>query len=269
MSIYKGKNLLKLGESKRLKFDSAMKQINFLDYRVYERSEGVYYPSVTSILQYVPKGRFFENWLKEAGPSADVIKQKAAKEGTQTHNLIERLIKGEEISWMDDFGNAICNEEVWQMVLKFVDFWNTYKPTPVAIEQFLYSDEDQYAGTVDFVCKLNGETWIIDFKTSNNLHRSYEMQLASYVKAWQEMGKGAVDRAGILWLKSAKRGPSKQKGKIQGKGWELSEVEDIPANFDLFKTVYKLYKLDHPKIEPIYKNYPVTVKLETTENDTK
>lgn len=261
MNIAKGSNLLKLGESKRVSFSSNMKQLNFLDYRVYERSEGVYYPSVTSILQYMPKGKFFEEWLKEAGQSADLIKNRAAAEGTQTHNIIEQLIEGKEVSWMNEYGNAICSEQVWQMVLRFVDFWKEVKPTPIAVEQFLFSDEHRYAGAVDFICEIGGETWIIDFKTSNHLHRTYDLQLASYVLAWEEMGRGKIDKAAILWLKSSKRGPSKQKGKLQGKGWELSIVDDVGKNFELFKLIYKLYELDHPKVEPIYLQYPTSIKL--------
>ncbi len=261
MSISKGNNLLKLGESKRISFSSDMKQLNFLDYRVYQRAEGLFYPSVTSILQYMPKGKFFEEWLKEVGQSADVIKNRAAAEGTQTHNIIEQLIAGEEISWMNEYGNAICSEQVWQMVLRFVDFWKQVKPTPIAVEQFLFSDNRKYAGTVDFVCEIGEETWIIDFKTSNHLHRTYNLQLASYVAAWEEMGRGKIDKAGILWLKSSKRGSSKQKGKFQGKGWELNEVDDLQKNFELFELIYKLYKLDHPEIQPIYLQYPITIKL--------
>jgi len=261
MSIYKGSNLLKLGESKRVSFSSDMKQLNFLDHRVYQRAEGLFYPSVTSILQYMPKGKFFEEWLKEVGQSADIIKNRAAAEGTQTHGIIEQLIKGEEVSWIDNYGNAICNEQVWQMVLRFADFWNQVKPTSLALEQFLYSDTHQYAGTVDLVCKIGEETWIIDFKTSNHLQRSYDLQLASYASAWEEMGKGKVDKVGVLWLKSSKRGPSNQKGKLQGKGWEVSVVEDIDKNFELFQLIYKLYKLDHPEVRPIYLEYPITVKL--------
>lgn len=261
MNISKGSNLLKLGESRRASFSSDMKQVNFLDHRVYQRAEGVYYPSVTSILQYMPKGKFFEEWLKEVGQSADLLKNRAAAEGTETHNLIERLIKGEEISWMNEYGNAICNEQVWQMVLRFVDFWNEVKPTPIAMEQFLFSDTHKYAGTVDFVCTIGKETWILDFKTSNHLHRAYDLQLASYAKAWEEMGRGKIDKVGILWLKSSKRGPSTKKGKFQGQGWEVNEVDDLEKNFELFKLIYKLYELDHPQTQPIYLKYPTSIKL--------
>lgn len=260
MKISKGSNLLKLHHSGEISVDLELKQINFLSDRVYKRSEDVYYPSVTSILQYFPKGKFFEDWLKEAGPSADLIKEKAAKEGSETHNMIERLLKGEELNWIDDFGNATCSEQVWQMTIKFADFWNQVKPELIATEKLLFSDNFQYAGTTDLICKIQDEVWMIDVKTSNALYKSYDLQLASYARAWEEMGNVKIDKAGILWLKSAKRGEGK-KDKIQGKGWELKLVEDVEGDFELFQNIYKLYKLEHSKVEPIYNQYPITLKL--------
>ena len=62
--IRQGTNILKENQKNRLDFKPDLKQINFLDRRVYKRDEGVYYPSVTTILQYMPKNKFFDNWLK-------------------------------------------------------------------------------------------------------------------------------------------------------------------------------------------------------------
>ena len=38
-------------------------------------------------------------------------------------------------------------------------------------------------------------------------------------------------------------------------------VDEIDYNFDLFKTVYKLYELENPTTEPIYSAYPTSIKL--------
>lgn len=256
-----GTNVLKEHSKNRLQFDGELKQINFLDRRVYQRSEGVYYPSVTTILQYMPKNKFFETWLKDVGHNADLIMRRAGKEGTQVHEAIETLLAGEELHWMDDYGNAKYNEKVWEMINKFVDFWTTHKPELISTEEFVYSDEYRYAGTADLVCKLDGETWLIDFKTSNSLHKSYDLQLASYAKALGEAKGIQIERTGILWLKSSKRGPSKQKGRIQGKGWELKVIDDIEENFELFQLIRKLYNLENPDTEPIYTKYSTVLKL--------
>ena len=254
-------NILEQNEKKRLNFNPQLKQINFLDRRVYKRGEGVYYPSVTTILQYMPKNKFFETWMKDVGHNADLIMRKAGKQGTQVHEACEKLILGEEVSWMDDFGNAKYSQLVWEMILKFHDFWSTYKHELISAEEFVWSDKHKYAGTADIVCKLNGEVWLIDIKTSNSIHKSYDLQLASYAKALEESKGVKIERTGVLWLKAHSRGPSKQKKVIQGKGWKLLNIDDIDGNFELFKMIYKLYSLEHPVVEPIYNSYPTTLKL--------
>jgi hypothetical protein len=259
--IRQGTNILKENSKNRLTFKPELKQINFLDRRVYKRSKDLYYPSVTTILQYMPKNKFFDNWLKDVGHSADLIMRKAGKEGTQVHEAAESLVLGKEVNWMDDYGNAKYSQLVWEMILKFYDFWSTYKPELISAEEFVFSDKHKYAGTADLLVKMDGETWLLDIKTSNNLHRSYHLQLAAYAKALEEAKGIKIDRTGIIWLKASTRSASKKKGVYQGKGWQIKTIDEIDYNFDLFLTIYKLYLLENPNTQPIYKSYPTTLKL--------
>lgn len=254
-------NILEQNEKKRLDFNPDLKQINFLDRRVYKRGEGIYYPSVTTILQYMPKNKFFENWMKDVGHNANIIMRKAGKEGTQVHEACEKLVLGEEVSWMDNYGTAKYSQIVWEMILKFADFWRTHKPELISAEDFVWSDVHKYAGTADLVVKMDGETWLLDIKTSNSLHKSYDLQLASYAKGLEEAKGIKIDRTGIIWLKANTRSASKQKGKYQGKGWQIKVVDEIEENFELFKLIYRLYSLENPTTEPIYNSYPTTLKL--------
>ena len=259
--IKQGMNILEQNEKKRLDFNPQLQQINFLDRRVYKRGEGVYYPSVTTILQYMPKNKFFESWLKDVGHNADLIMRKAGKEGTQVHEACEKLVKGEEVSWMDNYGNAKYSQLVWEMILKFADFWRTHKPELISTEDFVWSDEHKYAGTADLVVKLDGQVWLLDLKTSNSLHKSYDLQLASYAKALKECKDIEIERTGILWLKANTRTASKKQGVYQGSGWQIKVVDEIDHNFELFQMIYKLYSLENPTTEPIYNSYPTILKL--------
>lgn len=254
-------NILEQNEKRRLDFNPQLQQINFLDRRVYKRAEGVYYPSVTTILQYMPKNKFFENWLKDVGHNADLIMSKAGKEGTQVHEAVEKLVKGEEVSWMDNFGNAKYSQLVWEMILKFYDFWTTHKPELISTEEFVWSDEYKYAGTADLVVKMDGQIWLLDVKTSNSIHKSYDLQLASYAKALGECKGVNIERTGIIWLKANTRSASKKEGVYQGNGWQIKVIDEIDHNFELFQMIYKLYSLENPTTEPIYNSYPTTLKL--------
>ena len=259
--IKQGMNILEQNEKKRLDFNPELEQINFLDRRVYKRSEGVFYPSVTTILQYMPKNKFFETWMKDVGHNADLIMRKAGKEGTQVHEACEQLVLGNEVKWMDDYGRAKYSQIVWEMILKFADFWHTHKPELISAEDFVWSDTHKYAGTADLVVKMDGEVWLLDIKTSNSIHKSYDLQLASYAKGLEEAKGIKIDRTGIIWLKAHTRSASKQKGKYQGKGWQIKVIDKIEENFELFKMIYKLYSLENPNTEPIYNSYPTTIKL--------
>jgi hypothetical protein len=47
------------------------------------------------VLQIYPKGKHFENWLKQVGFASEYIVKKASEEGTQVHTLIEQYLNGE------------------------------------------------------------------------------------------------------------------------------------------------------------------------------
>lgn len=258
--IEKNVNIIKDPKIKRIvEYAEGDKQVNVLDSRFYRR-EGNYYPSVTSVLNYFPKNQFFHSWLKDVGHNSDIIASKAAGEGTQVHNAVDDFLNGKEITWIDEFGNAKYNLDVWRMILKFADFWNTHKPELIATEYHLFSDEHRYAGTADLVVKLFDNIWLLDLKTSNSLHTSYDLQLAAYATAWNETHDEKVTHTGILWVKANTR--SEGKGdKIQGKGWELKFVNDIEKNFKMFKNIYEIYTLENPNFKPVTETLPTSVKI--------
>ena len=233
-------------------------QITLPDSRYYRRN-GEYYPSITYILQAYPKGKHFEDWLKKVGNNADWIVKKASEEGTTIHEIIERYFEGEEIKYLNKDGHPTMNPEIWKMFLRFVDFWETYTPTLLETEVSLFSDTLRVAGTCDLVCEIKGERWVIDFKTSNNLQTTYDLQTAIYAKCYEECYGKSVDRTGVLWLKSSKRGP--KDGLMQGKNWEIYESKrSQEENIDIFMTVKKLFDLENPKHSPIFTEFRTSAK---------
>jgi ATP-dependent exoDNAse (exonuclease V) beta subunit len=233
------------------------KQITLPDGRYYQRN-GEYYPSVTYVLSHYPKGKFFEDWLKKVGYSADYIVKRASEEGTQVHEMIEDYLNGKELSFLEH-GIPMYAPNVWQMFLRFVDFWEEYKPTLIEAEIHLFSDELKVAGTCDMVCEINGELWVIDFKTSNHLQTTYDLQTAMYAKCFEECFGKKVDRTGVLWLKSSKRGPKKDK--IQGKGWEMYESKRTQEdNLNIYRAVRTLFDIENPNHKPAFTEFRTTAK---------
>lgn len=246
-----------------VEIDDSARQITILDSRYYQRKEGIFYPSVTYVLSYFPKDRFFESWIKDVGHNSDIIMRRAGDEGTQVHNAVENFLAGEEIQWLDDNGKAKYSLDVWKMILKFADFWKTHKPKLIASELHLFSDELQVAGTMDLVVELNDKLWLLDIKTSNSLHDTHDLQLACYQQMWNESFDQKIENAGILWLKAATRGADKSGKKIQGEGWQLKEMNGTSeSNIKTFKNLFEIFKFKNPELKPYSELFPISIKLD-------
>lgn len=254
------KRIIKHSYNRILEVSDDAKQITLPDSRYYRRN-GKYYPSITYVLSAYPKGKHFENWLKQMGTSADYIVKQAAQEGTQVHEMIEDYLNGKELNFLNSLGNPAYNPDVWQMFLRFVDFWETYDPKLIETEVHLFSDELKVAGTCDLVCEIDDKLWIIDFKTSNHLQTTYDLQTAVYAKCYEECYGKTADHTAVLWLKSSKRGS--KDGSMQGKGWEIYESKrTMSENLDIFKTVKTLFDLENPTHKPIFTEFRTSVKRE-------
>jgi hypothetical protein len=259
--IEKNVNVFKKKTTRIFEIDQEMKRVTIMDNRYYSRNEQ-YYPSVTSILQYMPKNKFFETWLKDVGHNADIIMRKAGDEGTQVHEAIENYLLGKKIQMINDDGYSNYSTYVWQMILKFHEFWSTHKPTLLESEIHLFSDKYKFAGTCDLVVEIKGEKWLLDIKTSKSLHTSHELQLSAYAQAWNELFDEKIERIGIIWLKSTKQKEDKKGLKIQGKGWELFEpTRSIEDNFKLFESIHELYNLENPNPKPNFKSFPTEIQI--------
>ena len=241
-----------------LEISEDAKQITLPDSRYYRRN-GAYYPSITYVLSYYPKGKFFEDWLKKVGYASEHIVRKAGEQDTQVHEMIESYLEDNELNFLSSDGRPQYHPDVWQMFLRFVDWWEEYNPTLIETEVHLFSDELKVAGTCDLVCEIDGELWIVDFKTSNHLQTTYDLQTAVYGKCYEECFGKKADRYGILWLKSSKRKAAKDK--MQGKGWEMYESSRTQEeNLDIFLTVKKLFDLENPKHSPVFTEFKTTAK---------
>ena len=256
----------------KLLHNPEVKKITFLDERYYQDREGNYFPSATTVLDVYPKGYGFTKWLKDLGSNADQVLKDAGEQGTLIHNTIEAFFRGEEITWADEKGKAKYTEEQWKMLMRFVDFYKTYKPEPLGIEYSLVDKELGFGGTIDFVGTVNKQLWLIDWKSSNGVYRSYELQVAAYFELWnKQMPKYKLDRYGILHLKALTRGESKN-GTIQGKGWKLHESADPQDKlYNFFEMTKAIWHKENPNAKPKTIEYPdrFSIKSLQLENDSQ
>jgi hypothetical protein len=234
-------------------------QLNVMDSRYYTNNGVDFFPSVTTVLEAFPQSWALAQWKKSVGFNADIILEKAAAEGSAIHDAIERYLGGEEITYHQ------YNLTEWQCILRFVEFWQSVQPLLEASETIIVSPALRLGGTVDIVCVINGERWLIDAKSSNSVHDTMEYQLAAYATMWNEQHPGhKIDRRGILHLKAATRGPDKTGKKIQGKGWQLIE---FPRHYSdawrLFEHLRVIWDELNPDYRPANLVLPDRVQLTT------
>lgn len=225
-------------------------------------------PSCTWIASYYPKGKAFYQWLASKGwDEAEEIKLNSGEKGTRVHSACDILMDGEEVAMnsvlpdRDGVAKELTIDE-YTAILSFKKFCDDYKPVFIAHDLIVFNDEEGYAGTLDLVCKIEDEYWIIDLKTSKSIYPSHIIQVASYHHAYKgvellEQHKGKeikvvkpVTKLGILQL-----GYTRNKN-----GFKLTEVED---KYDLFLAAKKIWADENEGVKPKVIEFPETIKLET------
>lgn len=235
-------------------------QIQFIDARYYTKDHKVWYPGISEILNTVSKGRQYEQWLKATGFNADYLAKIAMEQGSNVHAAIQFYLQGNELSF-GDINKPNYTRKEWEMVSKFVDFYEEFKPKTIEIEKVLVSDILKFGSQLDYVCELNKEIWIIDHKSGGIYDTAY-MQVSAYVQLWNEyFPHQKAARAGILHLESTHRGRDKSGKSIQGKGWILIPVDDIGKHYEDFKHVHAIWQRANPAYVPFNITYPAKYSI--------
>lgn len=244
---------------KQYKMDLDKNRIEFTDHRFYLSGNGMYIPSVTTILEAYPKGAEYYAWLKRVGEDADTIRDEAGRRGSIVHDLTEKYDNMEEVSFVNANGLKYKMLE-WAMFERYVEFSNNFQHEIIMMESHMISEQLGFAGTVDRVIDMNGNRMLMDIKTSNAVHDSYWLQLAAYHRLLMEYGQ-EVDSVGILWLNAKTRTAGKS-GAIQGVGWQLvtKRIDEVEKDWKLFQATYDLWKHVNETMKPKNISYQLTHK---------
>jgi CRISPR/Cas system-associated exonuclease Cas4 (RecB family) len=161
--------------------------------RVYKTPSGKSYPSVTTVTGLHSKQSIME-WRKKVGEeAANKISNRAATRGTRIHTLCESYLRGESVE------PDIFDQEIYKGLVPYLDKINNIH----ALEDPLYSDHLEVAGTVDCIAEYNGKLAVIDFKTSSKVKQrdwitGYFMQTSAYAVAFEERTGIPVGRMVII-----------------------------------------------------------------------
>ena len=169
----------------------------------YRWNDGPYVPGITTVMNQKDRSGPLIAWarketaakavrdinqvlqiISESGPDAAIdyvkreperLRDKAATRGTGVHLALEKMAYGlpyevtaEEQTYVDAFVRDIL----------------PLKPAFKAVEFMVYSEQHLYGGTGDAIVEIEGELWLLDYKTSKGIYETTAMQLAAL--AWAD-----------------------------------------------------------------------------------
>ena len=173
----------------------------------------------------------------------------ATDKGTTAHDFVEKFIK-DYISSGEYNREVIEDEEVANSVYRFYDWAEKHKVEFFASEESVYSREFWYAGTFDFICKIDGKTLLGDFKTSKQIDDTYFAQGAAYAIAVEESNpeikfdgviivRSILAKEGQVWYEKSSNGKAK---KMQNEAFEVVCSFNIEREKTYFLSLLNLYR---------------------------
>lgn len=227
--------------------------------------EYVYYPSCTWIAGHYPKGIHFYKWLAEKGwNEAEALKNAGGVRGGVVHQALEIIEKSRELPISTLFTDIITGyakemtPEILDCIISFQRWHDEVLPELLASELTVFNEKHKYAGTLDRIYRINGQIWILDFKTSQYIWEEMKLQISSY--SHSDIDYLALGITSEEW--ASRKLAILQLGRSTKEGYKFVPVED---KFDLFLMAYAIWKNENPKTKPKQRDYPLTIKLKEKE----
>lgn len=227
-------------------------------------------PSVTWIAGCYPKGIGYYKWLANLGwDEAEAVKNAAGDKGTKVHLAIEAIFRGEEVRYDSKFLNKSkdipeeLTDDECKAIESFVEWKNLVKPEVIAWEVTVWSDKYNYAGTVDLICKIGDDYYIVDFKTSKEVHEAHMIQVNMYRKCI-ENGENSVvfdnKQINVSNLKMAilQVGYTKNREKKDGTQtmYKFTEIVRDDEGVDIAK---RIWQKEHGDEKPSKRSFPIVL----------
>lgn len=180
--------------------------------------------------------------IKEAKGASARKRDSGGSTGTEVHAMVEKFLKGEDV----EMEKPMENVDAYNAFTAFVKWFGEVKPKVLNVEEVVYSDQYEYAGTYDCMLEIEGKVYLCDLKTSNSskkgpngVYAENFIQLGAYALAHEEERKfdrgSKLPRIDGLMVISAKKD-----GKL-----DIVTNEDVGMGVRecsrLFKSVLRLF----------------------------
>ncbi len=139
---------------------------------------------VTQVLNFC-ESAWKEYWFRSIGfEAADKISKESAEFGTKVHKLVEQDL-------LEPVGLEVTPEG--QCAAKILSYIKEYRIVPLfhvwpdSLEVEVSDKKLGLIGHFDMAALICGEAYIVDFKTSNKMRKSFPLQKAAYAKMANKM----------------------------------------------------------------------------------
>ena len=184
---------------------------------------------------------------------AHTQKSDSAKDsGTLAHDLVEQFINNyiNTGNYVFPVYPVIEDIGVKTSITRFFKWATDNKVEFLGSEVSVYSREHWFAGSFDFICKLNGKLLLGDFKTSKQVDDTYFAQGAGYIIAVEENNpevkfdgviivRSILAEEGAVWYEKSSNGKAK---KMQNEAFEVVISENLDREKTYFLSLLNLYR---------------------------
>jgi hypothetical protein len=112
------------------------------------------------------------DWLKRI---PDYARDASADLGSAVHAAAEGIARGQAAPVAEDVGPFVAAYRR--------DFLDVFHPRFIAVEAMVCSERYEYGGTADAFAEIDGEVWLLDYKTGAGVYPDTALQLGGLARA--------------------------------------------------------------------------------------
>lgn len=136
--------------------------------------------------------------IEEALRQHTIKKDEAASIGSAVHGFAEEFAK-----FKLGLGSQPQIDDAWDERIKtgvssFLDWFNAHDVRFMEMERLLYSRKNDYVGITDVIARVDGKTYLMDYKTAKAVYNEHYYQLSAYWGAYEEETGQILDGGAIL-----------------------------------------------------------------------
>lgn len=208
-----------------------LKKLKKVNSHTIYKVDGIRVPGVTTIVNLLNKPMLVKwaNDLGLEGIDSGKYVDTAATVGTIAHYLVACHLTGETPD-LSEYSKAEI-DLAENAMLSFLEWIKSKDIKVIMAEQELVSAKHGFGGTSDLYCEMNGQRYLIDFKSSNAIWGEYRIQLAGYAILLEEAGH-KIDKAMIVRI-----------GRDATEGFETREYTDLSGETRIFLNLLEIYKI--------------------------